>query len=344
MGITRLFGVSTDLRACGSATRQSSANSLCPDPPAIKASPTVRRWMRNMTARDEVAQLVFIAFHGESPNTRSREYRKFVRLIHETKVGGLVLNNVSNGRTIQKAQPYQVAAFLNKMQRLASVPLMVGGDFERGASMRLEGTTVFPHAMAFGAAGDPALTRYEGEVTAREARAVGVQWLYYPVADVNNNPDNPIINIRSFGENPNDVAAHVRAFIEGAHADKKNYTLATAKHFPGHGDTAVDTHMNLATIPADHRAPRACGTGSVQGCDRRRSGRDHDGAHRGARARAAGSSGDSLAGHPHGSAAEATGVQGHRRDRRAGDGQASPKASARERPACWRSKPARTRC
>src|SRR5690349_21978821 len=128
--------------------------------------------MRNMTARDEVAQLVFIAFHGEAPNTRSREYRKFIRLIHDTKIGGLVLNNVSNGRTIQKAQPYQVAAFLNKMQRLATVPLMVAGDFERGASMRLEGTTVFPHAMTFGAAGDPSLTRYEGEITAREARAV----------------------------------------------------------------------------------------------------------------------------------------------------------------------------
>src|SRR5205807_8259692 len=95
------------------------------------------------------------------------------------------------------------------------------------------------------------LTRYEGESTAREARALGVQWIYYPVADVNNNPDNPIINIRSFGENPNDVAAHVRAFIEGAHADRKNVVLTTAKHFPGHGDTAVDTHVNLATIPAD---------------------------------------------------------------------------------------------
>jgi beta-N-acetylhexosaminidase len=222
-----------------------------PRPAPIKASATVRRWMRNMTARDEVAQLIFIAFHGESPNTRSREYRKFIRLIRETKVGGLVLNNVSNGRTIQKAQPYQVAAFLNKMQRMATVPLMVGGDFERGASMRLEGTTVFPHAMAFGAAGDPALTRYEGEDTAREARALGVQWIFYPDADVNNNPDNPIINIRSFGENPTDVGAHVRAFIEGAHADKKNYALATAKHFPGHGDTAVDTHVNLASIPAD---------------------------------------------------------------------------------------------
>ena len=204
-----------------------------------------------MTLRDEVAQLVFIAFHGESPNTRSREYRKFVRLIRETKVGGLILNNVANGRVVQKAEPYAVAAFLNRLQHMATVPLMVGGDFERGASMRLNGTTVFPHAMAFGAAGDPAFSRYEGEVTAREARAIGIQWVYYPVADVNNNPDNPIINIRSFGENPQDVAAQVKAFIEGAHSDKKNYVLATAKHFPGHGDTAVDTHVNLATIPAD---------------------------------------------------------------------------------------------
>jgi len=134
---------------------------------------------------------------------------------------------------------------------MAGVPLLVGGDFERGASMRVEGTTVFPHAMAFGAAGDPAFSRFEGEVTAREARALGVHWVYYPVADVNNNPDNPIINIRSFGEDPQEVAAHVKAFIEGAHSDKRNLVLATAKHFPGHGDTSVDTHVNLATVNAD---------------------------------------------------------------------------------------------
>src|SRR5207302_2650566 len=120
-----------------------------------------------------------------------------------------------------------------------------------GASMRIEGTTVFPHAMAFGAAGDPAFSRYEGEITGKEARALGVHWVYYPVADVNNNPDNPVINIRSFGENPEAVAAQVKAFIEGAHTDKKNVVLATVKHFPGHGDTAVDTHLNLAVIPAD---------------------------------------------------------------------------------------------
>ncbi len=242
------------LAAPGANRRPSTTRPAPPKATAshlTKASPAVRRWLKTMTLRDEAAQLVFIAFHGESPNTRSRDYRKFVRLIRETKVGGLVLNNISNGRVVQKAEPYAVAAFLNRLQRLATVPLMVGGDFERGASMRVAGTTVFPHAMAFGATGDPAYSKYEGEVTAREARALGVQWVYYPVADVNNNPDNPIINIRSFGENPQDVAAQVKAFIDGAHADKKNYVLATAKHFPGHGDTAVDTHMNLATIPAD---------------------------------------------------------------------------------------------
>ena len=219
--------------------------------PAVKASDAVRRWMRGMTLRDEVAQLVFIPFHGESPNTRSREYRKFVRLIREMKVGGLILTNASNGRVVQKAEPYALAAFLNRLQRMAPVPLMVAGDFERGASMRVNGTTVFPQAMAFGAAGDAALTRFEGEVTAREARALGVHWVYYPVADVNNNPDNAIINIRSFGENPQAVATQVMAFIEGAHSDKKNLILATAKHFPGHGDTAVDSHLNLPTIAAD---------------------------------------------------------------------------------------------
>jgi beta-N-acetylhexosaminidase len=217
---------------------------------SVRPSAAVRRWMKNMTLRDEVAQLVFIAFHGEAGNSRSREYIKFLRLIRDVRVGGLILTNVSNGHTIQKAEPYALAAFLNRMQRLTKVPLMVGGDFERGASMRVNGTTVFPHAMAFGAAGDPEFSRFEGQVTAREARALGVHWVYYPVADVNNNPDNPILNIRSYGEDPRAVAAQVRAFIEGAHSDKKNDVLTTAKHFPGHGDTAVDSHMALATISA----------------------------------------------------------------------------------------------
>ena len=225
-----------------------------PPKPAVKplkTSAAVRRWMKPMTLRDKVAQLVFISFHGASYNSRSREYRKFVRLIHETRVGGLILVNWANGHTIQKAEPYALAAFINRMQRLARVPLLVSGDFERGASMRVDGTTVFPHAMAFGATGDPAFSRFEGQVTAREARALGVQWIFYPVADVNNNPDNPVINIRSFGEDPQAVAAHVKAFIEGAHSEKRTPVLTTVKHFPGHGDTAVDTHLNLAVVGAD---------------------------------------------------------------------------------------------
>lgn len=221
--------------------------------PAPKKTSTstsaAQRWMRTMSLREKAAQLIFIPFNGAAPNTRSREYQKFVRLIRDVRVGGLVLVNWRDGRAVDKAEPYALAAFLNRVQRLARVPLIVTADFERGASMRVDGTTVFPHAMAFGAAGDPALTRYEGEITAREARALGVHWVFYPVADVNSNPDNPIINIRSFGENPESVAAHVRAFIEGAHGNTR--VLTTAKHFPGHGDTSVDTHLNLATITAD---------------------------------------------------------------------------------------------
>ena len=169
-------------------------------------------------------------------STRTREYRKFVHLIRDVHVGGLILVNVAQGRLVQRPEPHELASFVNRLQRMSRLPLLVSGDFERGASMRVNGTTVFPHAMAFAAAGDPALTRYEGEVTAKESRAIGVQWVFYPDADVNDNPDNPIINIRSFGENAQVVARNVEAFIEGAQSDRRARVLTTAKHFPGHGD------------------------------------------------------------------------------------------------------------
>ena len=104
--------------------------------------------------------------------------------------------------------------------------------------------------MAFGAAGDPALSRFEGEVTAREARALGVQWVYFPVADVNVNPDNPVLNIRSFGEDPRAVAAQAAGLHRGRSRRPAPLVLTTAKHFPGHGDTAVDSHLNLPTVTA----------------------------------------------------------------------------------------------
>ncbi|HKD06713.1 MAG TPA: glycoside hydrolase family 3 N-terminal domain-containing protein [Bryobacteraceae bacterium] len=207
--------------------------------------------MSSLTLREKVAQLVVISFNGHPMNTRSRDYRKFMRLVGQEHVGGLILVNVANNRVTTKADPLEVASFVNRMQKQAKVPLIVCGDFERGASMRVDATTAFPHAMAFTASRDPGEARLEGEITAKEARAIGVQWVFFPDADVNNNPDNPIINIRSYGEDPGEVSKFVSAYIEGAHSVAGSRVLVTAKHFPGHGDTATDTHMNLATISGD---------------------------------------------------------------------------------------------
>ncbi|MDE3195354.1 MAG: glycoside hydrolase family 3 C-terminal domain-containing protein [Acidobacteriota bacterium] len=221
--------------------------------PAPSGQAVARRWLNTLTIREKAAQLIVIPFTGHPMNTRSREYRKFVHLVGQEHVGGLILVNVVNSRTTAKADPLEVASFINRMQKLAKVPLIVSGDFERGASMRVDATTMFPHAMAFTASRDPEEARVEGEITAKEARAIGVQWLFFPDADVNNNPDNPIINIRSYGEDPADVSKFVSAFIEGAHSVPSAKVLVTAKHFPGHGDTATDTHMNLATIGGDRQ-------------------------------------------------------------------------------------------
>lgn len=208
----------------------------------------VRQWMRSMTLRDKVAQLISMPCFGENPSTRSQDFKKFRHWVADLHIGGLiVVNRVVNGN-VRNADPYAMAVFLNKMQRFARLPLIVSADFERGASMRVANTTKFPHDMAFGAARDYEGSKFEGAQTAREARALGVHWVFAPDSDVNNNPENPIINIRSYGEDPQDVARHVTAFIEGAQSDPKNRVLVTAKHFPGHGDTAIDTHLGLAKL------------------------------------------------------------------------------------------------
>ncbi len=212
---------------------------------------TARKWLRGMSLRERVAQLVMVPFYGDSPGSRTPEWKQYERLAREVRVGGLVLLNRVQSGGVRNAEPHATAAFLNRMQRLARVPLIVAGDFERGASMRVAGAARFPYAMAYGAAGDVERTRAIGAATARQARALGVHWLFVPVADVNNNPDNPIINTRSYGEDPKAVARHVRAFVEGAHSETRHPVLVTVKHFPGHGDTAVDTHLGLATITVD---------------------------------------------------------------------------------------------
>src|ERR1051326_74563 len=206
--------------------------------------------MRSMSLRDKVAQLIIMPCYGEAINTRSAQYRQYVHLVRDLKVGGLiVLGHVING-TVRNAEPYAMAAFLNRMQRLSQVPLLAAADFERGASMRVTSTTAWPYNMAFAAARDQEAARFEGSFTVKEARAVGINWVFAPDADVNNNPDNPIINIRSYGENPEEVASFVRAYIEGAHSDPNNSVLVTAKHFPGHGDTAEDSHLGLPRLTA----------------------------------------------------------------------------------------------
>jgi beta-N-acetylhexosaminidase len=144
-----------------------------------------------------------------------------------------------------------MALFLNQMQKISKTPLLIAADLERGASMRVSGGAQFPYNMAYGAGRDLDAIRYEGLATARQARAVGIHWIFAPVADVNNNPENPVINIRSYGENADDVAQNVAAYIDGAHSDPKNRVLVTAKHFPGHGDTDTDSHMALARVTAN---------------------------------------------------------------------------------------------
>ncbi|HEY3742205.1 MAG TPA: glycoside hydrolase family 3 N-terminal domain-containing protein [Bryobacteraceae bacterium] len=218
---------------------------------AASESQVVHAWMRSMTLRDKIAQLIVEPCFGENPNVRTADYRRFYHWVHDLHVGGLVvLNRVVRG-SVQNAEPYAMAAFLNQMQRLSPLPLIIGSDFERGASMRIANTTKYPHNMAYVAAGDLEASRYEGLETARDARAMGIQWILAPVADVNNNPDNPVINIRSYGEKPEDVAAHVAAYIDGAHSDPLAKVLVTAKHFPGHGDTNTDSHRGLGVVSGD---------------------------------------------------------------------------------------------
>lgn len=218
--------------------------------PLAAQPPTAEGWLRSLTLREKAAQLVMVPFYGSLPNVKSKQYRELHALVTEVRVGGFILlNRVQRGNAL-RADPHAVATFLNRMQKLSKLPLIAGGDFERGASMRVESTAGFPHAMAFGAAGDPELTRALGAATAREARAMGIHWVFAPVADVNNNPDNPVIHLRSFGESPREVANHVQAFIEGAHSSPEAHVLVTVKHFPGHGDTAEDTHYALATVTA----------------------------------------------------------------------------------------------
>jgi beta-N-acetylhexosaminidase len=207
--------------------------------------------MKSMSLRDRVAQLIVGTCFGDAPATKSAEYQKYRHWVHDLRIGGFIVANRIDHGAIRNAEPHAMALFLNQMQKMSKTPLLVAADLERGASMRVSGGAQFPYNMAYGAGRDLDATRYEGLATARQARGIGVHWIFAPVADVNNNPENPVINIRSYGESADDVAQNVAAYIDGAHSDPKNRVLLTAKHFPGHGDTDTDSHMALAKVTAN---------------------------------------------------------------------------------------------
>ncbi|TMI78529.1 MAG: glycoside hydrolase, partial [Bacillati bacterium ANGP1] len=186
--------------------------------------------------RDLIGQLFMVDFGGPSPSD------EITRLIADGGVGGIVLFD----KNIQ--DPGQVASLTNALQRHAAAvrrpPLLVAVDQEGGPVVRLRGTH-FPSAMAFGAAGSDDLVAAAAEVTACELRAVGIHFNFAPDLDVNSNPANPVIGVRSYGEDPALIA---RLGTRAITAMQAGGVLATAKHFPGHGDTAQDSHLALPTV------------------------------------------------------------------------------------------------
>src|ERR1044071_279899 len=204
--------------------------------PSSKALKWANEQLRKMSLEEKIGQLISVGVNATFLNQDSDAYRSLKHQIEDNKVGGVILF---------RGPVYESVILVNRMQELARYPLLVSADLEAGPGMRFEDTVNFPWNMAVAATGNPEYARRQGEITAREARALGVQQIFAPVVDVNNNAANPVINVRSYGEDPAEVAKFAAAFTEGAQAAG---AIATAKHFPGHGDTAVDSHRGLPEI------------------------------------------------------------------------------------------------
>jgi beta-N-acetylhexosaminidase len=204
--------------------------------------------LRNMSTEEKVGQVFTVFVRAEFLNVDNPEYLQIRDTISKYHLGGFTMTVRWDPPFLYRNQPFEAAELLNRMQQESKLPLLISADFERGITMRLHGATEFPHAMAFGAAGKLEYAEAFGRITAQEARAIGVHWNFFPDADVNSNPANPIINTRSFGEDPKQVGDLVTAYIRGAHA---NGMMTTVKHFPGHGDTATDSHLGVAQVTGD---------------------------------------------------------------------------------------------
>src|SRR6266446_4516998 len=255
LSVSIIFLMAHNARSQSSTSAEKSAARKGAVPPKSVTkhlSPAASAWvestLRKMTVDEKIGQLLFTTYHGSLTATDTAAYQQIMHDVTDLHVGGFI--NITHGSPlgIVKSQAYPTAVLNTQLQAKSKLPLLIGADFERGTAMRLDEGTSFPTAMALAAGGNLKDAYTMGKITALESRAVGVHWIYAPDADVNNNPGNPIINTRSFGENPERVAKFVGEFVRGV---QENGGLATAKHFPGHGDTAADSHIDLPVIRAD---------------------------------------------------------------------------------------------
>ena len=198
-----------------------------------------------MSLEEKVGQMFMIWARSGFLNVNGPSTCNCATPMRRFHIGAFGVTVPWDGSLLKKCSPYEMAALTNQLQRDSELPLIFAADFERGVPMRLNGGTVFPQAMALGATHNKNFAFLFGRITGLEARAIGVHWNFFPVADVNSNPLNPIINTRSFGEDVAETGELVAAYIAGA---RGTGMLTTAKHFPGHGDTETDTHLAVASV------------------------------------------------------------------------------------------------
>src|SRR5437879_6231452 len=208
--------------------------------PVAPSAVRVDSIIAGLTVREKVAQLIMPWLSGSYTALDDSAYLVARRWVDSLELGGIIMS---------VGQPFEIAAKLNALQQRSRLPLLISADLEWGAGLRVVGATTFPQLMAVGATGDPHDAYTIGAAAAVEGRAVGIHVNFAPDADVNNNPANPIINIRSFGEDPRTVSRLVAEYVRGLH---EHGMLAPLKHFPGHGDTQTDSHIGLPVITAGY--------------------------------------------------------------------------------------------
>ena len=220
-----------------------------PDPvSATRGDKWAEKTLRGLSIEEKIGQVFMIWCRASFLNVENPEYLEWLEAMQKYHVGSFAMSVHVDGPFLLRTEPFEAAELLNRLQKESKLPLLIAADFERGVSMRLMGTTNFPHAMAFGAGGRLEDAETFGRITAQESRAIGVHWNFFPDADVNSNPANPIINTRSFGEDPKQVGDLAVAYMKGA---RQAGMLTTVKHFPGHGDTATDSHLGVASVNGD---------------------------------------------------------------------------------------------